>query len=92
MLDTSLASPGIRAVRRRKASTSGPHVARHVDLAAVDQANVLDDRESEPGAAETSRTRLVDPVEAFEDALLFLGVDSDAGPLPVPNPKTPLSS
>ena len=58
---------------------AGALVAPHGGLAAVAGGHVLDDGESEPGAAGLPGAGRVDAVEAFEDAVaLLLG---DAGPL-----------
>src|SRR5690348_30887 len=52
--------------------------APHRDLPAVRGGHVLDDRQTQPGAAGGTGAGRVDAVEALEDALLVLVRDADA--------------
>src|SRR5664280_2290364 len=66
---------------RRKPQREGgsaPDPAPHRDRAAMLGADVLDDRQSEPGPAGRARTGRVDAVEPFEDAVLILWRDAAA--------------
>src|SRR4029077_12378255 len=54
------------------------HAAGDRDLAAVVAADVLDDREAEPGATGRARPRGVGAIEALEDPCLVTAVYADA--------------
>ena len=58
---------------------AGADPAGHVDLAADRLHQVLDDRQTQPGAAELAAARLVDAVEPLEDARQVVARDADAG-------------
>src|SRR5207249_11929614 len=79
----SRSAPGNLETERAALAGAAPH--QH--LAAVERDGVLHDREAESGPALLARARLVDAVEAFEDAREILRRDPRAGVLDLaPNP------
>ena len=55
------------------------HLAFHVDPGVVEHSPVLDDGESQAGAAGLFGMAFVHPVEPLEDPLLLILRDADAG-------------
>ena len=66
-----------RGGQRKEESSAGAEFDFPPGSAAVGLNDVLYDRQAKAGASSFSRTRLVNPIEAFEDALR--SVPSDAG-------------